>query len=342
MAGKSVLMLYAGGTIGMVAGRSGLVPGRRFVAQLESWISRQRDLVQHEIRITAFDPLIDSADAKPATWLALAQHIWTMRSLVDAVVVLHGTDTLAYTASAVSFFLIGFGKPVVLTGARVPFSMSGSDGETNMRGALKCAVEGSIREVGVFFDGRLMRGNRTRKWSTENGDAFASPHWPALAQMGRGLRIAHDALLAPSAGSASPPHVPSRSATVGLIKLYPGISDAVISAAADAHSGGLVLELYGAGTGPATDGRMRQAFQAIASRGIPLVGVSQCFRGRITPGLYAAGQALAECGVVNGYDLTPEAALTKLTYLHHLAVPPARIASEIARALAGEVTAPGA
>lgn len=338
MAGKAVVVLYAGGTIGMLAGRRGLVPSRRFVAHLEDWIGRQRDLRHHDVWISTLDPLIDSADAQPSTWLALAHRVWAMRKLVDAVVVLHGTDTLAYTASAASFFLVGFGKPIVVTGAQVPFSSAGSDAEANLSGALTCALHDSVREVGVFFDNRLMRGNRTRKLSIETGDAFVSPHWPVLARTGHRLRVARDALLAPTQSPAPPP-APSAGPTVGLIKLYPGISDTVISAAADAHTGGLVLELYGSGNGPASDRRMRQTMTAIATRGIPLIGVSQCLRGRIKPGLYAAGQALTDCGVINGHDLTPEAALTKLTYLRTLAIPPGRIAAAMQQTLAGEVSA---
>jgi L-asparaginase len=338
MSSKSILVLHAGGTIGMVAGTSGLVPGRRFIAQIEDWIGRQRDLHHHDYRIETLDPLIDSADAEPATWLALARRIWTMRDLIDAVVVLHGTDTMAYTASAASFFLIGLGKPVILTGAQLPFSVPDSDGEMNVLGALACAAEGSIREVCIFFDHKLMRGNRTRKWSTDKGDAFLSPHWPELARVEHGLHVAHEALLPPVAGSPSPPRSSGAHTAVGLVKLYPGMSDYVVSAAADAHPGGLVLELYGSGTGPAANKLMRRTLQGIAARGTPLIGVSQCFHGRMTPAIYASGRALAECGIANGYDLTPEAALTKLTYLQERDTSPDLVAAEMARALAGEIT----
>jgi L-asparaginase len=339
MAAKSILVLYAGGTIGMVPGPSGLTPGRVLIAQIASWIDSQRPLAHHEYFIEALDPLIDSADADPGTWLALARRIWKWRDLVDAVVVLHGTDTLAYTASAASFFLIGFNKPVILTGAQVPLFTPGGDGEMNMLGALMCAVEGTVREVCVFFDRKLMRGNRTRKWSTDQGDAFVSPNWPELGRMEQDLSIARKVLWAPSEGPAPPMHSSTASAAVGLLKLYPGISETIITAAADAHFGGLVLELYGSGTGPSTNERMRRAVEGVAARGIPLIGVSQCFRGRITPRLYAAGQALAECGVSSGHDLTPEAALTKLTYLRDLAVPPDRVPLEMKKALAGEISA---
>jgi L-asparaginase len=354
MVGKTILILYAGGTIGMVSGRSGLVPSRRFTRQIEEWLGRRGECDRNRQSpyrqslcrqspcryvIEAVEPLIDSANADPATWHGIAEKIWARRNQVDGVVVLHGTDTLAYTASALSFLLVNFGKPIILTGAQVPFSFPGSDGEANMGGALTCALDARIREVCVYFDGALLRGNRTRKWSTQTGDGFSSPHWPELGRLKSKLRIKPTALLnvAPAAAPGRPGN--AGTASVGLLKLYPGLSDRIISAAAEAHPGGLVLELYGAGTGPAKSKAVRATLKAITSRGTPLVGVSQCVRGRVTPDAYAASRAFAECGVSNGHDLTPEAALTKLTFLRDLGMPLDRIGIEIARPLAGELTA---
>jgi L-asparaginase len=339
-AGKTILMLYAGGTIGMVPGRSGLVPSRGFTRQIEQWLGRRRELARHRYLIEAVEPLIDSANAEPATWHAIARRIWSKRAEIDGAVVLHGTDTLAYTASALSFLLVNFGKPIVLTGAQVPFSQPGGDGEANMAGALLCAQSRAVREVCAYFDGALLRGNRTRKWSTRSGEGFFSPHWPDLGRLAGGeLQITADALLSlePQAGPAKPGKVGA--ASVGLLKLYPGISDRMLSAAAEAHPGGLVLELYGAGTGPARSKAIRDALRAIVARAIPVVGVSQCVRGKVTPDVYAASQAFAACGVLNGYDLTPEAALTKLSHLRNSGVPLDRIGPEIARPFAGELTA---
>jgi L-asparaginase len=322
-----------------VAGRLGLVPSRRFTQQIEQWLGRRDGLSRNHYVIDAVEPLIDSANAEPSTWHGIARRIWSKRDRIDGVVVLHGTDTLAYTASALSFLLMNFGKPIILTGAQVPFSLPGSDGEANVSGALACAAEAKIREVCVYFDGRLLRGNRARKWSTQAGEGFFSPHWPELGQLDTRLRIAASVLLkiAPAAEPAKPAQ--ARPISIGLLKLYPGISDRIICAAGDAHPDGLVLELYGAGTGPAKSKAIRAALRAIAARKTPVVGVSQCVRGRVTPDIYAASRAFAECGVSNGYDLTPEAALTKLSYLRNAALPLERIGDEIARPLVGELTA---
>ena len=337
--GGTTLILYAGGTIGMEPGSSGLVPGRRFASKIDEWLRASGDFGDHRCLVELVEPLIDSANAEPATWHGLASSIWARRNQVDGVVVLHGTDTLAFTASALSFLLAGFGKPIILTGAQLPFSQPGSDGEANLRGALACAAEARIREVCIFFDGRLLRGNRARKWSTRTGDGFFSPHWPELGRLDRTLELAAAALL-PEAAAADVA-MPGRpgSASVGLLKLYPGISARIIAAAADAHPDGLVLELYGAGTGPSTSAAIRDVLRAITSRRTPLVGVSQCVQGRVAQDLYASSRALAECGVANGFDLTPEAALTKLAYLRSREIPFERIAAAIARPLAGELTA---
>lgn len=342
LAGRTTLILYAGGTIGMEPGPSGLVPDRRFAGQIEEWLRAKSGFDGPRCLVDSVEPLIDSANAEPATWHGLASRIWAVRNRIDGVVVLHGTDTLAFSASALSFLLAGFGKPIILTGAQVPFSQPDGDGEMNLQGALTCAAEARIREVCIFFDGRLLRGNRTRKWSTRRGDGFFSPHWPELARLDGTLEIAASALLAID-GSVEPVG-PGRAgeASVGLLKLYPGISDRIIAAAADAHPGGLVLELYGAGTGPSTSGAIRDVLRAITLRKTPLVGVSQCVQGRVTQDLYASSRALAECGVANGFDLTPEAALTKLAYLRSCGTTFDRMASAIARPLAGELTTEGA
>jgi L-asparaginase len=339
MTGRTLLVLYAGGTIGMVEGRVGLVPSRRFAKDIERWIGRGDTLTR--VTVEAVEPLIDSANAEPATWYVIARRIWVERNRVDGVIVLHGTDTLAYTASALSFLLADFAKPIILTGAQAPFAVPGSDGEANVGGALACALDPRVCEVGVFFDRRLLRGNRARKWSTRSGEGFFSPHWPELARLGRKLRLSPSALLrVDAAAKVAKPARPGRvrAVSVGLLKLYPGISDRMIAAAADAHPHGLVLELYGAGSGPAKSRAIRTALAAVAARGIPVVGVSQCVRGRVTQDAYAASRVFAECGVVSGCDLTPEAALTKLVYLRNAGVSADLIAAEIGRPVAGELT----
>src|SRR5262249_14472978 len=301
-------------------------------------IDGQPGLDACEFAVHLLEPLIDSAEAVPANWPSVAQHIWACHQGFDGIVILHGTDTLAYTASALSFLLLGLGKPIILTGAQVPFAAPRSDAEANIRGAIACARDGRIREVGICFDGVLLRGNRARKSSIHVGDGFESPHWPALARLDGTRVIATDALLRVDANRQPRPLPAAETEPVGLLKVYPGISGQMIIGAADAHTSGLVLELYGSGTAPTLNRSVRDALAAITARRTPLVGVSQCVRGEIARVPYASSRALRDAGVINGHDLTPEAALTKLTYLQGLGVPFERMAHEMARPLAGELT----
>jgi len=321
----------------MVAGAGGFTPTGRLVEDIGSWISRREQLAGNEFRVECVEPLIDSAAAAPATWFDLADRLWSMQDLVDGVVILHGTDTLAYTSSALSFLMAGFDRPIVLTGAQIPFSQLGSDGEANTIGAIASALDSRIREVCVFFGARLMRGNRVRKWSTEAVDGFLSPHWPVLATFHGRLKVETAALLDSVASRARPSHIGS-DISVGLVKMYPGMSAELLAAAAAAHPDGLVLELYGRGTADCSKLALRAALGHITSDGTPVVGVSQCFSGTVDFDFYDASRMLVDQGVISGRDLTSEAALTKLTYLRSVGTSHERIADDLRRPIAGELS----
>src|SRR5262249_51943626 len=194
------------------------------------------------------------------------------RKSFDAAVVVHGTDTLAYTASALSFLLVGFGKSVVLTGSQIPFSSPRSDAPSNLRNAIRCALLQEVLEVCICFDDVLLRGNRTQKFSTRVGDGFMSPHWPPLAMVTNDVEINLGALLPLTSNATAP--VRLGAASIGLLKLYSGISGRVLAAAVDAHPDGLVLELYGSGTGPTMDNSLVRELKRAASRKGLLIGVS--------------------------------------------------------------------
>ena len=321
----------------MVSGPNGFSPSVALVQQIDSWISRREQLGTHEIRVECIEPLIDSAAASPTAWFNLAERLWRTKDLVDGVVILHGTDTLAYTSSALSFLMAGFDRPIVLTGAQIPFSQPGSDGEANTMGAIACALDPRIREVCVFFGGRLMRGNRVRKWSTDSADGFLSPHWPVLATFNGRLNVEPTALLDGGASRARQPHI-GPDISVGLVKMYPGMSAELLAAAAAAHPDGLVLELYGRGTADFSKPALRAALEHITSDGTPVVGVSQCFSGTVDFDFYDASRVLAEQGVISGRDLTSEAALTKLAYLRSVGTSRDRISADLRRPIAGEVS----
>lgn len=334
MTEKSILVIYTGGTIGMQPGSTGLSPTKEFPEHLSQWIDRE--FQKHNFLIECVEPLIDSADATADHWHAVAQHIVESHSDYDGIVVLHGTDTMAYTASALSFLLLGLSKPIVLTGAQIPFFASASDAKRNVSGALAWAMDDRIREVCIYFDGVLLRGNRSLKFSTCIGDSYASPHWPALARLEPDITINEEALLKPQ---LSQPTLPKRLAIdVGLVKIYPGLSDRLLLAAADAHSSGLVVELYGAGTAPTLNSQLRRALEELSLRKIPVIGVSQCMRGSVAQSAYVSSRVLRDAGVIAGHDLTAEAALSKLHYLRSADCPINELEAALQRNLAGEIT----
>jgi L-asparaginase len=339
MTAKTICILYVGGTIGMEQGASGYAPGIGLVERITAWTANHAHLASHRYRVEVCEPLIDSANAVPMDWSRLASLLWARRNSADGFVVLHGTDTLAYAASALSFLLQGFGKPVVVTGSQLPASMPESDAQDNALGAIACALEPGINEVTVYFGKRLLRGNRVRKRSSEAFDSFESPHWAALAEMGEQLVINRESLLDGSK-QARAPATPKDfdQISIGLLKLYPGIGAGLIAAAARIHPDGLVLELYGAGAGPAANPAIVAALREAVAHGTPIVGVSQCFDGKVDLAIYEAGQALAACGVIDGGDLTAEAALAKLYYLRSVATPSGEIAQAMRNPIAGEVT----
>ena len=333
---SSLLIIYTGGTIGMVATPGGLVPSRHFSEQLSDLIKDRFPDLRFTIR--CLDPLIDSAEANPGLWNAIAQEILLAHADFDGVVVLHGTDTLAYTASSLSFLLNGLAKPVILTGAQIPFRAAGSDAESNISGAILFASAPQVREVCIFFDGRLLRGNRSLKSSTSVGDSFESPHYVVLGSSPPGFRINEKALLNPVRSEPALPASYLTTGSVGLIKVYPGISYQMLVAGAEAHPRGLVLELYGSGTAPILNSSIRQALESLAVCKIPVVGVSQCLRGVVSRTSYASSHVLRDAGVIAGYDLTPEAAMTKLSYLQTTATPFEKLETAMWSDISGEIT----
>ncbi len=333
---KSIYVAYTGGTIGMQRSEHGYIPvsghlQRQLALMPEFHRPEMPDFTIHE-----YAPLIDSSDMTPEDWQHIADDIKQNYDRYDGFVILHGTDTLAYTASALSFLLAGLNKAVILTGAQIPFAMPASDGERNLQGAFACATA-PVREVCIFFDGMLLRGNRARKWSTEPGDGFRSPHWPHLAQVNGSIDINAAALLPHTTPRRDPPPAIGTD-RAGIITLFPGIDASLLRAAADHHRAGLVLALYGAGTGPAADPAIRRSLTAISADRVPLLGISQCPHGTLNPALYETGRQLADCGVIDGRDLTPEAALAKLHTLSCRQHSAADLAAAITLPVAGELT----
>jgi L-asparaginase len=340
MSRKRLLVLYAGGTIGMTRTATGLAPDADFLPrELQRIAARMPTFPDYTLK--QYAPLIDSSNLVPAHWNLLADDIAAHYDDYDGFVVIHGTDTLAYTASALSFMLRHLAKPVVVTGAMVPLCDQPNDGEQNLVDAFYWATRDDLYEVVVAFNRLLLRGNRCRKlWGNEIG-AFGSPNYPVLGRY-KGEYVFHHALSLPRptqpfAHQRIDPALP----IVGL-KLYPGHTPRVIEAVlADTMSplAGVVIETYGNGNLPDMDATLLTTLAAAHARGVVLVNVTQCMAGAAATEVYATGAAAERAGLVSGRDLTPEAAIAKLYWL--LSTPhegPLPLAERVALNVCGELT----
>jgi L-asparaginase len=309
---KKIHLLYTGGTAGMVMKNGTLEP-----IQKESLREALPEIerLNCEIEWETVDPLEDSSNFTPATWYLFADRISEMADRYDGFLILHGTDTMAYTASALSFMLQGLNKPVILTGAQLPLNRSRTDARYNLVTAIEIATNPNfvVPEVCVYFGNRLLRGNRTVKFSSENFQPFVSHNYPALAEAGIHLEFFPQNWL-PLSKSPFRPQL-TLDGNVTLIRYFPGMPVAAVRAQLELPGlRGCVLETFGMGNLPQDKTLMRVIREAVG-KGVVVVNITQCSVGRVEPDRYLTGRHVAEAGVVPGSDMTAEAALTKLMYL---------------------------
>ena len=284
-----------------------------------------------------YEPLLDSSNMTPVEWVKIANDIADHYRDYDGFVVLHGTDTMAYTASALPFMLQGLGKPVIITGSQIPLCEIRNDARENLITSLMLAASYDIPEVCLYFGGKLLRGCRSTKVSADGFAAFDSPNHPPLGTVGIDIEINWDLVRRDKKRRRLQVHELS-APVVAALRLFPGISSELVRNMLRAPLMGLVLEAYGVGNGPDKDKEFVSALAEATARGVVIVDCTQCLEGTVDLHEYATGSALARAGVVSGYDMTAEAALAKLFYLFSQGHSPARVKREVERDLRGEVT----
>lgn len=294
-----------------------------------------------ELAVISFEKPIDSSNMQPETWVKLAELIAENYQQHDGFVILHGTDTMAYTASALSFMLVNLNKPVILTGSQLPINTIRTDGKENLLTAIEIAAsqengQALVPEVAIYFEFQLLRGNRTRKYNTEHFDAFQSPNYPRLAEAGIHINYNQSAIRRVSGGALS-----LRTAidpNVFILKLFPGIPAKIIETLTNSPElKGLVLETFGAGNAM-TDPGFVASMEKLIKRGVPVLNITQCYGGTVMLGRYETSVDLKRIGVLSGDDITTESAVTKMMLLLGEGLTGAALNTALEANLAGEIS----
>jgi L-asparaginase len=313
----NILIINTGGTIGMVKDKQSGTLHPVSEDELFRHIPILKEL-DEQIAFHSFDPLLDSSNINPKHWIEIARVIEQNYERYDGFVVLNGSDTMAYTASALSFMLENLNKPVILTGSQLPLGMIRSDGRENLVTAIEIAASQIdetpvVPEVCIYFENRLLRGNRTFKYNADNFDAFHSGNFPALAEVGVNIKFNQNIILKPNFKMLKVHTAMNNHLTV--IRLFPGISeDAFLAQVGIKGLQAIILETYGSGNAM-TDSWFLDSLRDAISKGIIVMNITQCKAGSVVLGKYQTSEEMRRMGVISGHDMTVESAVAKLMYL---------------------------
>lgn len=308
---------------------------------LADQMSHMNELAQSPMpgyEVIEYDPLIDSSNVTTEIWRQIAEDVRDNVHRYDGFVVLHGTDTMAYTASALALSLSGIHKPVILTGAQLPLGEIRNDARENLKTAMMLAANYSIPEVGLFFGDHLYRGCRSTKVSATRFDAFDSPNYPPLASVGTSIQIFDEHVFAGTSLDAEMDVQPIEPAEVAAVRIFPGLSIDIFRHFLQRPLKGIILETYGDGNGPTDDPGFLSAIEQANESGMVILGCTQCLHGGMTQESYATGTALTQAGVIPGRDMTIEAALTKMLFLFSQNLIVDEIKLKLRQNLVGELT----
>ncbi|MDR1356353.1 MAG: type I asparaginase [Tannerellaceae bacterium] len=339
----SILLIYTGGTIGMIENpETGALESFNFQHLKDNMPELKK--LGYAVSTYQFDPPTDSAEMGPEGWQKIVEIIAGNYHLYDGFVVLHGTDTMSYTASALSFMLENLSKPVIFTGSQLPIGVLRTDGKENLITAIEIAAahENGLPvapEVCIFFENTLLRGNRTRKINADNFNAFRSYNYPPLAHAGVTIKYDTTQIYYPELRKPLKTHL-MLDRNIAILKLFPGISPQIIeNILATPGLKGVVMETFGSGNAPRDEWFISMLREAVG-RGLVIVNVTQCVGGSVEMLRYETGQKLMEAGVVSGYDSTTESAVTKLMFLFGQGLTPEEVKEHMNCSLIGEITIP--